>query len=87
MLHPTLNVYVQYELEGAYLATMMEGMFISLPTALDIKLCLITNGCLCMFNQALYPMECTNWCIYALFVNNRKQIERKLFLKNIESDY
>ena len=36
MLHPTLNVHVQYELEGTYLATMMEGMFISLPTALDI---------------------------------------------------
>ena len=42
MLHPTLNMYVQYDLEGTYLATMMEGMFISLPTALDIKLCLIT---------------------------------------------
>ena len=43
MLHSTLNVHVQYELEGNYLATMMEGMFISLPTALDVKLCLITN--------------------------------------------
>ena len=43
MLHPTLNVDVQYELEGAYLATMIEGMFISLPTALDVKLCLITK--------------------------------------------
>ena len=36
MLHPTLNVHAQYELEGTYLATMMEGMFISLSTALDI---------------------------------------------------
>ena len=34
MLHPILNVHVQYEMEGTYLATMMEGMFISLPTAL-----------------------------------------------------
>ena len=59
MLHPALNVHVQYELEGTYLATMMEGMFISLPTALDVKLCLIMNGHLCMFNQALYPVECT----------------------------
>ena len=67
MLHPTLNVHVQYELEGAHLATMMEGMFISLPTALGIKLCLITNGHLCMFDQALYPLEHTNWCIYTLF--------------------
>ena len=73
MLHPTLNVHVQYELEGAYLAIMMEGMFIFLPTALHIKLCLITNGCLCMFDQALYPIEHTNWCIYALFVNDKEQ--------------
>ena len=70
MLHPTLNVHVQYKLEGAYLATMMEGMFISPLTASDIKLCLITNGHLCMFDQALYPVEHTNWCIYALFVND-----------------
>ena len=63
MLHRTLNVHVQYELEGAYFTTLMEGMFISLPTALDVKLCLVTNGYLCMFNQALYPVEHSNWCI------------------------
>ena len=81
MLHPTLNVHVQYELEGTYLVTMMEGMFISLPTALDVKLCLIMNGHLCMFDQALYPVECTNWCIYALFINDKNQIKRNCFLK------
>ena len=36
MLHPTLNVHAQYELEGTYLATLMEGMFISLSTVLDV---------------------------------------------------
>ena len=44
MLHPTLNVHAQYDMEGTYLVTMMEGMFISLPPALDVKLCLVTNG-------------------------------------------
>ena len=39
MLQPTLNVHVQYELEGTYLATLMEGMFVLLPTALYVKLC------------------------------------------------
>ena len=62
MLHPTLNVHVQYELEGTYFATLMEGIFISLSTALDVKLCLVTNGYLCMFDQVLYPVEHTNWC-------------------------
>ena len=83
MLHPTLNVHAQYELEGAYLTTLMEGMFVSLPTALDVKLCLITNGHLCMFDQALYPVECINWCIYALFINDHDQIKRDCLLKTL----
>ena len=83
MLHPVLNVHVQYELEGTYLATMMEGMFVSLPTTLDVKLCLITNGHLCMFSQALYPVEHTKWCIYALFINDKNQIRRNCFLKTL----
>ena len=61
----------------------MDGMFITLPTALDVKLCLMTNGHLGMFHQALYPMEQMNWCIYALFINNEEQIERNCVLKTI----
>ena len=72
MLHPTLHVHAQYEIEGSYLATVMDGMFITLPTALDVRLCLMMNGHLCMFNQALYPVECINWCIYALFINDKE---------------
>ena len=83
MLHSVLNVHAQYELEGTYLVTMMDGMFISLPTALGIKLCLISNRHLCMFNQPLYPMECTKWCIYALFINDKNQIRRNCFLKTL----
>ena len=83
MLHPTLNVHVQYELEGTYLVTMMEGMFISLPTALDVKLCLVTNGHLCKFDQALYLVECTNWCIYALFTNDKDKVTRNCLLKTL----
>ena len=83
MLHPTLHVHAQYEIENSYLATIMDGMFITLPTALDVKLCLMTNGHLCMFKQALYLVEHTNWCIYALFINDEKQIERNCILKTI----
>ena len=83
MLHPTLNVHAQYELEVTYLATLMEGMFISLPSALDVKLCLITNGHLCMFDQALYPVEHINWCAYALFINDYDRIKRDCFLKTL----
>ena len=44
MLHPALNVHAQYEIEGTYLATLREGMFVSLPSALDVKLCFMTDG-------------------------------------------
>ena len=29
MLHPTLHVHAQYEIENSYLATVMDGMFIT----------------------------------------------------------
>ena len=83
MLHPDLHVHVQYEVENTYLATVMDGMFVTLPTALDVRLCLMTNGHLCMFKQALYPVEQTNWCIYSLFINDEKQIKRNCILKTI----
>ena len=83
MLHPTLHVHVQYEIENSYLATVMDGMFITLPTALDVKLCLMINGHLCMFKQALYLVEHSNWCIYSLFINDEKQIERNCILKTV----
>ena len=83
MLHPTLQMHVQYELEGPYLATIMDGMFVALPTALDVKLCLVTNGHLCMFDQALYPVDNTNWCIYALFINDINKIKKNCVLKSL----
>ena len=75
--------HVQCEVENTYLATVIDGMFVMLPTALDVRLCLMTNGHLCMFKQALYPVEQMNWCIYALFINDEKQIKRNCILKPI----
>ena len=83
MLHPTLHVHAQYDLESTYIATIMDGMFVTLPTALDVRLCLMMNGHLCMFNQALYPVEQTNWCVYALFINNEECIEKNCILRAI----
>ena len=57
MLHPTLHVHAQYDIEGTYLATLVDGMFILLPSTLHVKLCLMTNRHLCMFDQVIYPVE------------------------------
>ena len=61
----------------------MEGMFILLPSTLDVKLCLMTNGHLCMFDQALYPVERINWCVYALFINDYDTIKRDCLLTTL----
>ena len=42
------------------------------------------NGHLCMFNQALYPVDNTEWCIYALFINDKHQIKKNCFLKTLD---
>ena len=83
MLHPTLHVHDQYEIKGTYLPTLIEGMYISLPSTLDGKLCLMTNRHLCMFDKALYPMESINGCVYALFINDHNRIRRDCFLKTL----
>ena len=83
MLHPILHAHAQYELESSYIATVMDGMFIMLPTALDVRLCLMMNGHLCMFNQALHPVEQMDWCVYALFINDEDRIEKNCVLKTI----
>ena len=77
-------MHAQYELEGTYLAPMVDGMFVSLPTALDVRLCLAMNGHLCMFDQALYPIDNTKWCIYALFISDKHRIKKNYFLKTLD---
>ena len=84
MLHPTLQMHVQYEIEGPFLATLMDGMYLTLPTDIDVRLYLMTKGHLCMFNQALYPVDNTIWCIYALFINDINKMKRKCILRSLD---
>ena len=56
------------------LTTLMQGMYMALPDATNIKLCMVSQGHLCMFDQAMYPVDTTPWCIYALFINNLSRI-------------
>ena len=41
MLHSILEIQVEYELEGNYLATHMHGMYATIPKETDIKLCMM----------------------------------------------
>ena len=75
MLHPQLQIQVVYELEGAYFATHMHGMYATIPKETDIKLCLMSQGHLCMFEEPLYPVDKIDWCPYALFVNDLTKLK------------
>ena len=75
MLHSQLQIQVKYELKGVYFATHMHGMYATIPKETDIKLCLMSQGHLCMFEEPLYPVDKIDWCLYALFVNDLTKIE------------
>ena len=72
-LHPKLKVEFTYELEGEYLAITKNKLYAALPTARKIRICKGIGGYLCLMNQALYPIDKLEWCIYALFTNNKKK--------------
>ena len=72
-LHPELKVEFTYELEGEYLAITKNKLYAALPTAREIRICKGTEGYLCLMNQALYPIDKLEWCIYALFTNNEEK--------------
>ena len=72
-LHPELKVEFTYELEGEYLAITKNKLYAALPTAREIRICTGTGGYLCLMNQALYPIDKLEWCIYALFTNNEEK--------------
>ena len=67
-LHPKLNIQFTNQLEGKYLVIGKHGLYAALPSENDIRICMTTSGGLCMMNQALYPIEGIEWCIYALFI-------------------
>ena len=75
MIHPQFQIQVEYELEGAYFATHMHGMYATIPKETDIKLCMMSQGHLCMFEEPLYPVDKIDWCLYALFINSLTKIE------------
>ena len=75
MLHPQLQIQVVYELKGVYFATNMHGMYATIPKETDIKLCLMSQGHLCMFEEPLYPVDKIDWCLNTLFINDLTTIE------------
>ena len=51
-------------------------MSTALPDKENVHLCIVTKGHLCLFNQALYPVEHVKWYIYALFIQDQNKIRK-----------
>ena len=75
-LDPELKVASEYALEGEYLAIDEHGLYVALPDAREIQICLTSQGGLCVMNQTLHPIETINWCIYALFIQDQERIKK-----------
>ena len=75
MLHPQYQIQVEYELEGTYFVTHIHCMYATIPKETDIKLCMMSQGHLCMFEEPLYLVDKIDWCLYALFINDLTKIE------------
>ena len=58
------------QLEGEYLAITKNKLYAALPTTAEIRICKGMEGYLCLMSQALYLVEKTEWCAYALFTQN-----------------
>ena len=54
----------------------MHEMYVALPNEENIRLCIVSKGHLCLFDQALYPVESVTWCVYALFLNDLQKIKK-----------
>ena len=74
LIHPKMNISVTYELEGQYLAVGQEGHYVSLPNEGYLAMCLLTRGGLCRMNQAMYPSDKIDWCVWALFKGDDRMI-------------
>ena len=75
-LQTKLGIAAEYVLEGDFLAIDQHGLYVALPDAREMQICLTSQGGLCVMNQALHPVETVEWCVYALFIQDEERIKR-----------
>ena len=73
--------HYKYVVEGEYFAVSYDKAYVSVPPPLEIQTCQATDGYLCLMNQAMYPTSTNDWCIYSLFIKDRKKIDENCHIK------
>ena len=74
LVHPTLQQSFQYTIQEEYLAISLDGQYISFPLSTDIMTCQVSNGHLFCINTLLSTADTSKSCSYALFLQNRNEI-------------
>ena len=72
-LHLDLGVQFSYII-GQHLDISKHGIHTAILTEHDIRICMATEGYLCMLKQVPYPVETLRWCVYALYISDRERI-------------
>ena len=56
-LHPDLGLQFFYIQEGQYIAISKHWLYATIPTEHDNRICMATEDCLCLLNQAFLHVE------------------------------
>ena len=86
---PDLHMTATYDLEEEYLAIGKKGMYVAIPDRESIQICIMSELGLCTMKTALYPADMIEWCLYTLFQENDKKIDKycKYQFRQTNSNY
>ena len=62
--------------QGQYLTISKHSIYAVIPAEHEIRICMATKGYLCMLNQAIYPVQTLEWCVYALYISDRERFNK-----------
>ena len=64
-------------------------MYVAIPDRESIQICIMSELGLCTMKTVLYPADMTEWCLYALFQENDRKIDKycKYQFRQTNSNY
>jgi hypothetical protein len=77
IVHPVLKVRFVYQVESRYLAISRSLGHMTLPREEEVNVCTATDGHLCFFNSALYPIDKASYCLLALYLRQDEVVRKK----------
>ena len=73
---PGHHLAAVYQLEGEYFAVGKHGSYVALPDREAIICCINTRLAVCQLDRALYSVNVVQWCVYALYIQDKDRIRR-----------